>query len=43
MTKLRFINGKVVEKRARYNRYDVLKQLGMDVDKYVQQYVKESL
>ncbi|MEK4562696.1 hypothetical protein MHB47_11355 [Staphylococcus sp. FSL K6-3157] len=43
MTKLRFTNGKVIEKRAHYDRYDVLEQLGMDVDKYVQQYVKEAL
>lgn len=31
MTMLRFKDGKIVEKRAKYDRYDILKQLGIQI------------
>lgn len=31
MTMLRFKDGKIVEKRAKYDRYDILKQLGTQI------------
>jgi steroid delta-isomerase-like uncharacterized protein len=39
---LRLKDGKIIEKRAHYDRYDALKQIGVDLDKYVQQHVKEN-